>query len=144
MLEISSQPSAGELLPLNEDPAFRDAVAGLAFRIKLSAGEAADLKRQGPLPSIENDRRRFVRFACCARGVLDCQPTLPAIPRECGRYLVLVKNISRSGVCFLHEHQLLPCERCQLWVEGQIRRSIEVARCRRLREGCYEVGARFV
>jgi hypothetical protein len=144
MLEVPDQPGAEERPPLNDEMAFRAAVAGLTCRIKLSPSEAADLKRQGPLPCTDGDRRRFVRFACGARGILDCEPTLPAISRECRRHLVLVKNISRSGICFLHEEQMLPCERCQLWVEGGFRRFVEVSRCRRLRDGCYEVGARFV
>jgi hypothetical protein len=144
MLEVPSQSSPDGRPPLEDDLAFREAVAGLACRIRLSAEEVAGLKRQGPLPTVEGDRRRFVRFACGARGILECQPSLPAVLRESGRYLVLVKNVSRSGVCFLHEQQLLPCERGQLWVEGRFRLSIEVVRCRRLRDGCYEVGARFV
>jgi hypothetical protein len=143
MLEVPNQPT-NERPPLEDDLAFRDAVAGLTCRINLSASDAADLKRQGALPSIEGDARRFVRFACGARGVLECQPTLPAILSESGRYLVLVKNISRAGICFLHERQILPCERGRLWVEGRLQRSIEVVRCRRLREHCYEIGARFL
>jgi hypothetical protein len=143
MLEVTSEPSANGQTELAADDAFREAMAGLVCRIKLSAEDAAKLRRQGPLPSMEGDRRRFVRFACGVRGILDCQPTLPSIPREPGRFLVLVKNVSRSGICFLHEVQLYPRERCEIWVEGRRRLAVEVARCRRLRDGCYEVGARF-
>jgi hypothetical protein len=142
MLEVTSESGAGEQ-PALENLAFCDVAAGLTCGVNLCGEAAARLKRQGPLPTVEGDRRRFVRFACRARGVLRRQSTFPAIPPDTAYYLVLVMDVSRSGVGFLHELQLLPRERCELWIEGGRRHTIEIVRCRRLQDRCYEVGGRF-
>jgi hypothetical protein len=145
MLEVTGEQGADGAAELAEDgPSFRDLAAQLSCRVKLSPEQVAEMQRQGPLPSLEGDKRRFVRFHLRARGILECRTTLPAIPRSSGRFLVLVKNLSRSGIGFLHEAQLFPRERLKIWVEGRRWLPIEVARCRRLHDGCYEVGGRFV
>ncbi|MEQ8785336.1 MAG: PilZ domain-containing protein [Pirellulaceae bacterium] len=112
-------------------------------KVQLTRELLDDLKLTGPLPTIEGDRRRFVRFRVRARGILYYRQTLPAIERAEGSHLVLVRNISRSGIGFLSAEQLFPHERFSLWVEGKRRMEIEIARCRRLHDGCYDIGARF-
>lgn len=143
MLEIAGQ-SSGSEPPLGGDAAFRDAVRDLPCGVQLSRVLVEELNRTGASSTTENDRRRFVRFYCRVRGVLYYRQTLPAVEREERPFLVLVKNISRSGVGLLHEQQLFPHERFTLWMEGAQPREIEVARCRRLQPRCFEVGARFV
>jgi hypothetical protein len=144
MLEVPGEPGANGPVEISQDGEFRRAVAELTCRITLTAELAASLQAQRPPPSMAGDNRRFVRFACFSRGILECGQTLPAIERRPEKFLVLIKNLSRSGMCWLHEAQLFPRERCQLWMEGRRPLNLEVARCRRLHAGCYEIGAKFV
>ncbi|GAB5406512.1 MAG: hypothetical protein Aurels2KO_47430 [Aureliella sp.] len=53
---------------------------------------------------------------------------------------VLVKDLSKTGVCILAHCQIYPTERAKLFMHGR-ELNISVHRCRRLGEKCYEVGA---
>jgi hypothetical protein len=52
------------------------------------------------------------------------------------------KDVSRQGVGFLSPVQLLPKELVKLRLPTT-ELSLEVARCRRLEQGCFDCGARF-
>jgi hypothetical protein len=143
MLEIVGESGAGEAAIAAPDQQFLAAVNGLTCRVQLTRKLLEEFERSRPLPTIEGDRRRFVRYHFRARGILNYRQTLPAIERRQGPQLVLVRNISRSGIGFLHHEQLFPRERFTLWVEGRRRVEIEIARCRRLHAGCFDIGATF-
>lgn len=102
------------------------------------------LEQHGPLPAKMDDGRRFPRFHYRVRGVLEHRQTLPALPRSPERFVVLTKDVSRKGVAFLHETQLFPTERANLWVPSGKATEIEIQRCTWINERCYEVGAVFV
>lgn len=141
MLESAhDQVAAGQ----TEVEAFSRAVKQLKFRVQLTSGLKQSLQRKGPVPTVDNDKRQFVRFYCSARGILYCRQSLPAIFRATSEYLVLVTNLSRGGLCFVHQDQLFPRERLSVWVESKRKLDIEITRCRMINEKCYEVGAKFV
>lgn len=57
---------------------------------------------------------------------------------------IYLQDLSRGGIGFLHFEQLYRGERTQvLFVNGRSM-LIEIARCRRIRENCFSVGASFV
>ncbi len=57
---------------------------------------------------------------------------------------VILCDISRSGVRFLHSEQILPTEQMLLVMPDFKRRYVEIVRCRRLGDRYFEIGARFV
>jgi hypothetical protein len=97
-------------------------------------------QRRGPLTAIGDDGRRFARQHFPMRALLELTTSLAAIPREYGRHVVLMRDLSRQGVSFLHAAQLFPEERVELTLPtGRI--LYTVVRCQRHNDRCYEVGA---
>ena len=67
-------------------------------------------------------------------------PEVTAIPRADAKHVVLMKDLSRQGVAFLHAAQLFPGERVELTLPtGRI--AYTVVRCLRHNHRCYEIGA---
>ncbi|MBM4003428.1 MAG: hypothetical protein FJ295_09105 [Planctomycetes bacterium] len=67
-------------------------------------------------------------------------PIATAIARPAESHAILVINMSRSGVGFLHSASLFPCERVRLMV-GDRACELEIKACRRLATGCFLLGA---
>jgi hypothetical protein len=88
----------------------------------------------GPLPSYFDDRRSFQRFYLRSKGILQRGET---------RLGVYTLDISRQGIGFLSPWQLLPREQLRLLMPNGTVYEFRVARCKRLREGCYSCGAIF-
>ncbi len=124
--------------------AFDEAFAQLECRISIPREWLEEFERGGALPTATEEQRRFPRFHFRSRAILLYRQTLPALPRDAGRYVVLTKNVSRQGICFLHEEQLFPCERMTLWLPSGSQAEVEVVRCMRVNERCYDVGVRFM
>ena len=57
---------------------------------------------------------------------------------------VYTADASRQGICFLSPVQLLPKERCRIRLPKTKEFQIEIVRCRRVDEACFECGAMFV
>lgn len=91
--------------------------------------------RHGPVRPKEGCRRGYLRFYL--RG--------PAIVDHGGVQLgVYTTDASRQGIGFLSPVQLLPKEQCCIRLSNTKGFHIEVVRCRRIDERCYECGATFV
>lgn len=89
----------------------------------------------GSMLSRPGCRRAYNRFYVRGRAILQRQET----------YLgVYTADASRQGICFLSPVQLLPKERCRIRLPKTKEFQIEIVRCRRIAEGCYECGAMFV
>ena len=116
----------------------------LECRIVVPRQYVSDFHKEGALHTMQGDGRRFPRFHYHVRGVLHCRQTFPAMPRREERYLVLTKNLSRCGLSFLHEQQLFPHERMALNLAGGKHVDIEVARCKKHNDRCFEIGAVFL
>lgn len=113
----------------------------LPCRIVVPAGWKKDFARRGDLPTaFHDDTRRFARAACPAAAILEIESTLPAFPRDQEPHSILLKDISRQGVAFLHHEQLFPRERVQLLLPNG-RLTYVVCRCLRHNERCFEIGA---
>src|SRR5262249_23084401 len=89
---------------------------------------------QGPGPVRYDNRRTYHRFFMRGKAVLK---------RGQATFGIVTKDISRQGVAFLSPVPLLPKERVKLRVPTA-ELSLEISRCRRVDEKCFECGARFV
>lgn len=89
-------------------------------------------------PVIE-ESRRFARKACKLSAKLTFQETLNPGFDSTKTFDVIVRNISRSGLCFLFFTQLFPDDRLTLDF-GDLVRTYRVARCRKIGAQCYEIG----
>lgn len=91
--------------------------------------------RAGPMPPQHSCRRAYQRFYIRGKAIL----------RHQDAYLgVYTVDASRQGLCFLSPVQILPKERCRIQLPKTKEFQIQVVRCRRIDEGCYECGAMFV
>lgn len=116
-------------------------------RVNDASWEEADLKAQlpeemtdffsyqGPTPVHPNCRRAYRRIYLRGKAVLD-------VDERClGVYTV---DASRQGIRFFSPIQLLPKLRVRLRLPKVREFQVEVVRCRRLGERCYDCGAVFV
>jgi len=96
--------------------------------------------KTGMLPVLPDDARQFPRFyfRSCAEATI--HPLGGGEPSHC---FVLTRDLSRTGVSLLHAKQLFPGQRLELVLNGQSTRTVEVVRCRRLKDGWYVAGCRF-
>lgn len=89
----------------------------------------------GAMPARPGCRRAYHRFFLRGKAILQRQDT----------YLgVFTADASRQGICFLSPVQLLPKDRCRIRLPKTKEFQIEIVRCRRIGESCYECGAVFV
>ena len=87
----------------------------------------------GAMPIYHDNRRAYHRYFMRGKAVvLRGEATLAAY----------TKDVSRQGVGFLSPVQLLPKERVKIRLP-KTQLSLEIARCRRVDQGCFECGARF-
>jgi len=91
--------------------------------------------QHGTLQSRPGCRRAYLRFYLRSKAILQRQDACLG---------VYTADASRQGVCFLSPVQLLPKERCRIRLPKTKEFQIEIVRCRRIADGCYECGAMFV
>ncbi len=116
------------------------ALDALPCRVVLPPGWNDFFHRRGPQVWPGDNRRRYVRSHLPLRAVMELVGNLPAVPRRAEEQVVIMKDISRSGVGFLHAAPVYPGERVRLWLPtGSV--ECTVVRCARHHESCYEIGA---
>jgi hypothetical protein len=103
-------------------------------KVKLS-GEHAEqfFDVRGAMPVFHDNRRAYHRYFMRGKAVLKRGKSL------LGTY---TKDVSRQGIGFLSPVQLLPKEKVQLRLPTT-ELSLQVARCQRLDQHCFECGAKF-
>jgi hypothetical protein len=104
-----------------------------ATKVRLSDSLRQFMEQEGAMPIYHDNRRAYHRYFMRGKAVvLRGNATLAAY----------TKDVSRQGIGFLSPVQLLPKERVRLHMpKAQL--SLEIARCRRVDQGCFECGARF-
>lgn len=120
-----------------------EALESLPSQVVLPAGWQADTERPVPLATCLDDMRHYTRYKYRTQAMLIIGSSLPALNRTPGKTVVFTKDVSREGIAFYTDAQLFPRERLRMWLPGQAIQSIRVARCRKLQDHCFEVGARF-
>ena len=130
------------------DAGYRDnlnrVLASLEDRIEMSPAERIIYFRSDPNvpPPKPDERRGFARRQLRVRAVMDLQQSLPAIERERAFHCIYLRDISRTGIGFLHADELFPGEECRLWLP-QTELHVSIVQCRRQGPRCYLIGARF-
>ena len=106
--------------------------------------ECEFFEKSGPLPTAWNEVRRFPRFylrTIAKAKVYPPQAASAQPPKEC---LVLTCDLSRGGLAFLYKFLLFPGQRIDVVLHDKTERSLEVLWCRRIGNGCYWAGGRFI
>ena len=93
--------------------------------------------------AIWGDSRRFPRFAAAAEGLLVEEGTFADAGHAPSSQTVLLRDLSRGGLRFLHGGQLFPGERCGIKLPNGSSMRLEVMWCRRVGAGIYMSGCRF-
>ena len=91
------------------------------------------LESHGPLSTYYDDKRSFQRFFLRGKAVLKRRGSLMG---------AFTKDVSRQGVGFLSPVQLMPREKIQLTL-ASAELKLEISRCRRLDNACFDCGGRF-
>ncbi len=89
----------------------------------------------GPVPAQPGCRRAYQRFYLRGKAILRHHETF------LGVYTV---DASRQGLCFLSPIQMFPKARCRIRLPKTKEFQIQIVRCRRIDDGCFECGAVFV
>jgi len=90
--------------------------------------------RSGPLSPIFFEQRQFPRFYLRTRAVLE---------RDAEFSTIYTKDISRKGIGLLAVTQLFPCEQVTVWLPTGPIGPVEIRRCRRQADRCFQIGAQF-
>lgn len=93
--------------------------------------------------AVWGDSRRFPRFAAAAEAQLQEEGTFASAGRAPSSQTVLLRDLSRGGLRFLHGGELFPAERCSIVLPNGSRMRLEVIWCRRMGAGVYMSGCRF-
>jgi hypothetical protein len=91
--------------------------------------------QHGAMPVHHGCRRAYHRFYLRGKGILHRQETYIG---------VFTADASRQGLRFISPVQLLPKERCHIRLPNTKNFQIEIVRCCRIADRCYECGAMFV
>ncbi len=119
-------------------------VGPLTFELQMPNSPEEYFAVSGAMPLIENDQRRYVRKHIRVTAAIQYRRSLPALLRPAQWHKVLTRDLSRSGIAFLHSQQVFPMEQLLLVLPDCKPRCIEIVRCRRLGDSCYQIGARFI
>jgi hypothetical protein len=92
------------------------------------------MNSQGPMSSYYDDKRSYQRFYLRGKAVLKRRGSVMG---------AFTKDVSRQGVGFLSPVQLMPREKIQLTL-ASAELKLEVSRCRRLDNSCFDCGGKFV
>lgn len=90
---------------------------------------------QGPTPVHLDNKRTYHRFFMRGKAILKRDESLLG---------VYTKDLSRQGLGFLSPVQLFPLERIAIKLPNGAEYQLEITRCRRIDESCYECGTKFV
>jgi hypothetical protein len=88
----------------------------------------------GPMRGHFDNRRSFHRYYLRDKALLTRGESLLG---------VYTKDVSRQGICLLSPLQLFPKERVELWLPNGSIYQLQVVRCRRECDHCFDCGTRF-
>lgn len=90
--------------------------------------------QSGPMRIHSESQRRYNRFYLRGIGIVHYQQQDLA---------VYVKDLSRMGVGFYSPVQLFPCDSVELQLPGQRTLRLQITRCLRIQERCFDCGTVF-
>ena len=119
-------------------------VGPLTFELRMPSSPDEYFATTGAAACALQDQRRFVRKHLRVTAAIQYRRSLPSLTRSPQWYKVLTRDLSRNGISFLHSEQVFPTEQLLLVLPDCKPRCIEIVRCRRMGDQCYQVGASFV
>ncbi|TWT88969.1 hypothetical protein Mal64_24600 [Pseudobythopirellula maris] len=122
------------------NPVISETIAKLPCHVELPTEWRENLAREGIISTVENDARRFARKRLPGKGLIEITDPIPTAHHEHRVAVVHSRDISRSGVSFVHAEELYPTETGRLWLEDR-RLDFEVTRCERIAPRCYVICA---
>jgi hypothetical protein len=112
-------------------------------RLRVPEALMANLQARRSAHPQSGDVRKFPRRHLVSQAIVEYCDGLPAHPRQPQRHQVIVADLSRSGLRFLHCEQFFPGELAIIQIAAGKQMRVEVARCRKIADSCYEIGAKF-
>ncbi|MAT69965.1 MAG: hypothetical protein CMJ58_10635 [Planctomycetaceae bacterium] len=106
----------------------------IAERTQLPWPEGEYLALSGQALASGHSRRKYHRFHLRYQAILRTAN---------GTFAAYSKDVSRMGVGVLAPRQLFPSDEIELLLPDKGWLKLTVRRCRRLAEGCYEIGTEF-
>ena len=100
-------------------------------RPELPCSESEYWNRSGPLRVQVDSQRRYNRTYLRGIGVLHCKE---------GDLAVYIKDLSRMGIGVYSPMQLFPCDQVELQLPGKKMLSLQITRCLRIRDCCFDCG----
>ena len=97
--------------------------------------------RYAPVPD-KGDDRQFPRFAfrTLATATIHPVPIFGMVMQEC---YVLTRDLSRSGISFMHPVRLVNGQKIDLAFEDGREIAVTVCRCQKLAKRCFLIGCKF-
>ncbi len=121
-----------------------EVVGPLTFDLQMPNSPEEYFAVSGAVTCAGEDQRRYVRKHLRVTAAIQYRRSLPALARPAQWHKVLTRDLSRSGISFLHSEQVYPVEQLLLVLPDCKPRCIEIIRCRCLGPRCYQVGASFI
>jgi hypothetical protein len=120
------------------------AIASLRCDINLHEQEYDSSAQGNSFSTGPDDKRRFKRLKFNFDLALQYQQSFPSLQRPTGWSRIRSIDISRNGLGFYHSEQMFPHETAKIMLQDGNTHQIEVARCKRIRENCFEIGAKIM
>ena len=120
-----------------------ETIADVACEIVIPPNASGPGRDSGRLVDLDKDKRRFPRFSCSVDAILQYQNGLPALRRSRKWMRIMVQNISRCGMGFLHSEPMFPLEPALIVFPRGMRRVFVAMRCRRIGPNCFDIGGEF-
>ena len=121
------------MLDISHAATIADVWNGLEIRADLPGGPEDFYGKSGTKPS--HDMREFDRHYLRCEGI---------VRRELETFGVFMRDCSRAGMGLISPVQFFPRERIQLWMKPERSYTLEIVRCRKIKENCYECGSIFI
>jgi hypothetical protein len=128
---------------VSETAPLKELLSTCACRLLISDAAHRLLKGQAIGSESAANSRRFPRYAMQGWGALEYRSTFPSLARAPEMHAVLLVNLSRGGLAFLHSEQLYPHEQLKVTLPDGTSRSVSVTRCQWLGPSCFMAGGEF-
>ncbi len=109
--------------------------AGTTLQAVLPVSPEEFFALTGPMPTRRDCERAYERQYLRRKAV---------VKRDSESLGVYLQDCSRMGIGLLSPIQLFPCDRIQVGINNRRFYELEIRRCRRLGEKCYECGTIFI
>jgi hypothetical protein len=121
----------------------RSLIAALPCEVNVPEDWSDYFSRTGPVPSGPGEQRRHPRFYFRTQVGFNDSGTIYDRPVQFSQ-AVVVKDVSRSGMAFLHRTPIDSGKRVQVLLPDGSIRGLEIQRCEQVNADCWSIGAEFV